>query len=126
MPTNKEILNSLRCPICKAQVDGNNYSIRFYCVYVRDHYNIWLKDGAVKRETVNIYDMSKLLKYEITQSYENNSTKTNILLENIDAEGREIFTFDEVSYKADIALFDFKNFNSEKALNKVKTFLVFR
>lgn len=125
MTTLKETLNSLRCPLCNSQIDGRLHSIRFYCVSNSDHYNVWLKDLKVKRETVNIYDFNKLLKYEISQSYFDSYNSTKVLLERIDAEGREIFTFDEISYTTNINLFDFRNFNPEKAVNKIKTFLVF-
>jgi len=125
MPTQKEILNSLRCPICQSQIDGVSYSIRFYCAQDQKHYNVWIKDGKLKKETINLYDLKKLLKYELTQTYETNGVKTIIILENIDAEGREIFSFEENSYTANLALFDFRNFNYDKAINKIKTFLVF-
>ncbi len=64
--TLKEILNSLRCPLCKSQVDGvYNYSPRFYCASNKDHYNVWIRDNLIKKEIVSLYDFDKLIKYEI-------------------------------------------------------------
>jgi hypothetical protein len=125
--TLKEILNSLRCPLCESQVDGiYSYSPRFYCATEKDHYNVWFKDNLIKKETINLYDYNKLIKYEIIKIYDGDNITTKVVMENIDAEGREIFTFEDRSFTIGMSLFDFRNFNLDTALNKIKTILLFK
>jgi hypothetical protein len=130
MLNKKQVLNSLCCPICTAQIDisvkyKDKYCTKYVCAYDEDHYVVLMSDTVIKYETINIYDMVKLLKYEITQTYVDLGAETTIVLKNIDAEGRTKFTWQENVYKTNLALFNFRKFNSETAINKIKTVLVF-
>lgn len=118
-------LNKLRCPICKAQIDMLDRA-GYGCAANSDHYqvNISSHDIAVTWEKVNIY--TKKHKYSIIKTYEQANIHTEIFIRDVDLEGRVIFTFDVKSYKTNVNMFDFTNFNSEKAINRINTILVFQ
>ena len=136
----KQILNSLRCPICGGQIDmihsyiskkGNNFS----CVYDSMHYALkFAHEIAVPKilhENVMIYNESHL--YDIRQTYfighppyciPQNST--SIFIRDVDKEHRIIddgvfktFTY----YKS---LFVFSKTDREKIIGRIKTILVFQ
>jgi len=125
--TNKftSALNKLRCPICKAQIDMLERA-GHGCAANSDHYQVSISphDIAVTWEKVNFY--TKKFKYSIIKTYEQANIHTEIFIREVDLEGRVIFTFDIKSYKTDINLFDFTNFNVEKAINRINTILVFQ
>lgn len=125
--TAKQLLNSLRCPICKAQIDmaimirGYNYC----CANDVDHYTLNLDFGEIKKERVNIYD--KKHKYSIIKIYDNSGKiETIINIFETDLENRVIFSFKEKKISFDNDIFDFKNFKVDRALNRIKTIFVFQ
>jgi len=130
-PAAKKILNSLRCPICDAQIDTTSYYVRDYnygCATDVDHYVIymilWEPVIRIASERVSIYDKNK--KYSLIKSYDNGKTTTIIEIYETDLENRVIFSFKEKKLVMDKDLFDFANFNVDKALNRIKTVLVFQ
>lgn len=132
-PLVKKILNSLKCPICDAPIDMTDYKKMYNYGCVRDinHYLICIKDDNLisvpflSVESVNIYDNCR--KYQLTQIYDQFSTnvKTEILVLEVDLEKRVQFNFKNNQLILDKKLFDFTNFNIDKAINRIKTVYTF-
>jgi hypothetical protein len=138
-PEIKKILNSLSCPICGAQIDIiKNY---YGCVANHDHYYLYISTSydwttntnsvapnQIYKEVVSIYADKYKYVIEKMYSYVNNNIDvvTYILVYEIDQEGRMIFSFKDKTLKLDFGAFDFKNFNVEKALSRIKTLFVFQ
>lgn len=127
----KSILNKLQCPLCKGQIDGVYKSFtkvqKFWCANVKNHYEITFVEDLIKTELINLYNYQELLNYEIVRDCDNNNTVSfTIRMRQIDAEGRIIFSFEDKVFTTSIDIFDFKNFNKDKALNKIKTVMLFQ
>jgi hypothetical protein len=124
-PITKKILNNLKCPICGAPIDIY-HSDEFSCAINNDHYIVWLSwiDHKINRETVNIYDRNH--KYKIEKQYIDNKTTTSISIYETDLENRVFFSFKQKKLVIDQSLFDFANFNSDKALNRIKMIFTFQ
>ncbi len=134
----KIILNSLRCPVCKGQIDlfdwakpvskkGNNFG----CVYESKHYGLyfvhWEMPYRIEQEIVIVNDASH--EYEIHQtSYVSGRPflSTQIRMWDIDPEGRVISSSEFKDFNFNKHLFDFSKSNKEKLLNRIKTILVFQ
>jgi hypothetical protein len=135
-PWLKALLNSLRCPICKAQIDTKPSSLDIFyrqfnysCAYDYTHYAININTGiavpTLESEHVNVFDSKH--KYSILKTYPViGKSKIEIRIYDVDAEGRINFTFKEKKFTTDLDLFDFKKFDSVKAVNRIKTVLVFQ
>lgn len=112
----KDYLNTLRCPVCKGQIDGVGNP--FYCATDREHYKIYLNGiNSPYHEVVVVYDAP--CRYEIIQQ----PNHTNIFFNrNMDASlgGQSLLT------AFDFKIFDFSKTNREKILHKLKTILVFQ
>jgi hypothetical protein len=125
---NKKLLNSLKCPICRGPIDMLDWKSQkpydFGCAYNIDHYKLLLNDGYITQEQVSFYD--KTHKYIITKSYKDSFEKTLIHIYEADQEYRVQFDFLQKLISPEVSLFDFRNFNVEKALNRLKTYLVFQ
>lgn len=133
LPT-KKLLNSLSCPICKAQIDiisGRCSSLYkgydYGCVINFDHYVLYISgvgnySPKIEKEAVAIYNDKH--KYQLVKTYLDNQVKTEITVFNIDPEGRVQFSFRNNSAKFDFDIFDFANFNMETALTKIETVLL--
>jgi len=130
MAPKKELLNSLKCPVCGGQIDiarvcGSNYG----CVNNPYHYNLNIETGSVAifsfltRERITLYDSK--YRYDILRIH-GESIKTKIEIFDIDGERRVIFSFKDKFVEIDGDAFDFNNFNSDKALNRIKTILLFQ
>ena len=126
-PLLKKILNSLSCPICKAPVDTLSYKAyigySYGCAMNPDHYLIRLDNCVLIIETVHIYDDKH--KYTISNHYTGDKLKTIINVHETDAEGRVIFSFKEKKLALDKAYFDFRRFNVDNAVNRIKTIFTF-
>lgn len=125
-PELKRLLNTLRCPICKHLID---IGARFGCVSNMEHYYVLIKDAhsenpILVEETVEIYD--KKHKYKITKIYENSKITTAIGIFDIDLEKRVQFSFKKTVLSFDQDIFDFGNFKSDKAIQRIKTLLTFK
>ena len=133
-PIAKQILNTLKCPLCKARIDlldwkdvsdGRKYN--FCCSSNWEHYRNffvhWQPVIYIEYETVVIYEGHR--KYHLTQ-YDDN--RTEIFIYDVDAENRIIDDKDKKKpvFRYDKKLFDFSNTNQEKIINRVKTILVFQ
>lgn len=121
----KKILDRFKCPICKSPIDviGNrNLYGNYCCAQNINHYIVKYDFPMVISETVFVFDINK--KYAITKSYQTN-IKTSIEVFETDLESRTIFTFSETKLVLDKDIFDFTNFDSKKALNRIKTVFIF-
>jgi len=126
----KKLLNSIKCPICNSQIDTlfkvNNPIYKgfgYSCVVDYNHYAIKIIENYfvyISEEIVNLRDEKH--NYCILQS----KFDTEIAIEEIDEEGRIQFAFSIPKIKKDLSLFDFQNFNYEKAINRIKMMLVFQ
>jgi len=130
MAPKKELLNSLKCPICGGQIDiapigGSNYG----CFNDPYHYNLNIETGSVAifsfltQERITLYDSK--YRYDIVRIHGDN-IKTKIEMFDIDGEGRVIFSFIDKFVEIDGDAFDFKNFDSDKALKRIKMILLFQ
>ena len=88
-----------------------------------DHYLIRLDNCVLIIETVHIYDDKH--KYTISNHYTGDKLKTIINVHETDAEGRVIFSFKEKKLALDKAYFDFRRFNVDNAVNRIKTIFTF-
>ena len=135
-PDARRLLNTLRCPICGAQIDLIEWhavtrsGFNFGCVADPEHYSIyfihWEVPLLIQKEYVSIYDGNT--KYTILQDYSHNRPpQTTIRLYQVDPEKRII---EGKRHKAaifpNITLFKFNQTTSEKLLNRIKTILVFQ
>ncbi len=126
----KQLLNSLKCPVCKSQIDtlltANNPIYRgfqYSCVANYKHYAIKVCENYlvyIAEEIVHLYDQRH--EYCILKTKFN----TEIAISDLDREGRVLFSFDIKKFRTELDLFDFQNFNYEKAINRIKTVLVFQ
>lgn len=120
----KQLLNSLTCPICKAPIDISFSKTYNYCRAMNyDHYTVIINDGILKNEKVHIYDDK--YQYVIINHLIDNVVKTEIIINEIDQEGRVLFSFNEKRLDLDKRYFDFRNFNVNKAVNRIKTICLF-
>lgn len=125
----KKVLNSLSCPICKSPIDMLPSGVKgfsFGCASDMDHYMLEMLYGLISIERVCIYDINKQHKYIITKKHKDGACDTEISIMDTDQEGRVIFSFTDNKVTTDLEMFDFRKFNAEKAVNKIKTFLLFR
>lgn len=136
----KLILNSLKCPLCKSQVDlfdwvhpriggllGNNFG----CVSDPHHYGIyfvhWEDPIRIEKENITLYEGK--YQYKVTQNYfiiGIPASFTEIDIREVDAENRVIDNKPIKHFGYNKILFDFSKTNREKILNRVKTILVFQ
>lgn len=128
-PELKKLLNSLNCPICKAPVDimsnSNKTGYDYCCAANSNHYMILVKKDPIflERERVFLYDKTNC--YSIINFHSETRSVTTIQIFKIDLEGRIIFEFKEKSILLDTCAFDFRNFNLNKAIHRIKTVFVF-
>lgn len=134
----KLFLNSLRCPVCRGQVDMFDWAKpvskrghNFGCVYENYHYGIyfvhWEQPYRIELETATVCDKSH--QYEIEQRGYVPGVKmgyTQIRIWDIDAEQRLINSSNFKSFGFNKHLFDFSKSNKEKLLSRIKTILVFQ
>lgn len=126
----KELLNSLKCPICNGQVDIIRvYESNYACVNEPYHYNLCVDTDLVTdlsfitQERVTLYDSK--YRYDILRIHKEH-IKTRVDMFSIDGEKRVIFSFKDKFVEVDGDAFDFNNFDSKKALNRIKTILLFQ
>jgi hypothetical protein len=134
----KTYLNSIKCPVCGAQVDmmdwANPVSKRgcnFFCVTTPAHYGIyyvhWEQPYRLEKELAIVAD--KKHEFEIEQTHHisvNPVTHTDIKIYDIDGEGRIIEGHKAKRFFYQKHLFDFQSCTKEKFLNRIKTILVFQ
>lgn len=120
-------LNSLRCPLCKGQIEGSPDAFGAkYCVTDRGHYLcclIYQDNYKIDFEDLSFYDNSN--KYNITKKYFP-KVITTITIEQVDQEHRLITGSKVKRVVLESNIFDFSKFNIEKSINKIKTILVFQ
>jgi len=85
---------------------------------------LWEPIIKIDRECVNLYEENR--KYSITKSYVDSHIITEIKVYETDLEHRVIFNFKEKKLVMNIDLFDFANFDQDKAINRIKTIFVFQ
>ena len=127
-PVVKKLLNNLKCPVCKSQIDITSQYNNYGCAIGIDHYRLKLEvDDPVVRiisETVKVYHGQH--KYIIIKQYQNGDIQTKISVSKIDLEGRDIFSFKDKELIINKDYFDFTNFKLDKVINRIKTIFVFQ
>lgn len=137
-PVIKQFLNSLRCPVCKGQIDlidSKNLKQQFKvynygCAQNYDHYviNYFNAHGyRLEKEMLHIHDASH--RYEVRKSYTVPGSKLIEVILSVfktDAEGRvkDDVHLKSLSFKTDVIPFNGQG--SEKMLNRIKTILLFQ
>jgi hypothetical protein len=148
----KIILNSLKCPVCKGQIDlfdwngSTNKKTKqhnFCCAADQGHYQIWFahwdSPPQISQDQVQIYDGKRL--YRIRQIYTSSSLATNqqivwnnateITIWDVDPE-RRIIILDSKNQKTtprfdyNKVIFDWQKIDRDKIINKIKTILTFQ
>jgi hypothetical protein len=131
--TTKALLNSLRCPICKSQIDLYDYlqknprstSYNFCCATDYTHYQMWFphweNSSQINYDQVDIYEGKH--KYRIDQRYLIN--QTIIYIWEVDIEQRFITEMSR-DFIYDKILFDYPNTNRGRVVNRIKTILTFQ
>ena len=124
----KALLNSLRCPVCGAQIDiagmGISRAYNYCCAAYPPEYMLWVDDllsvPKIRYDKVVIYDGSK--KYITDQGYVANETVFDIW--NVDAEGN-VKDYNYKTVKLDYILFDYQKTDREKIVRRLKMVMVF-
>lgn len=137
-PLVKQYLNSIKCPICRHQIDifeknkqGNNYA----CVRDPSHYAFRYvtsdKPYRLEYEDVCVYNGKYI--YSIRQHYYiNYSTgsekieETIIYIQEVDKEFRIIEKGISKLFNYKKLLFDFQKTDEIKIINRIKTILTFQ
>ena len=139
----KCFLNSIKCPICKSQLDTldglsplyykyDKMIKNFSCCKDYEHYAIyliyWELPVRICTETLILYEGK--YQYKISQYHSpNNPTiddATEITIKEVDSEHRLLDTYMNKTFNYNKLLFDFKNSDKEKIFNRIKTILVFQ
>lgn len=135
----KQLLNSLRCPICSGQIDLLDWTKleskpkdqNFSCVHDPEHFGIflvhWEQPIRLEQERATVYDGK--YRYRVTQYHYFNdipNPRTHIEIREVDPEHRikELISMKEFFYQKH--LFDFTKTNKEKLVSRIKTILVFQ
>ena len=130
----KTLLNSLKCPICKSQIDlydflqknSRSTSYNFCCATDYAHYQMWFPhwDAAaiINYDRVDLYEGK--YKYRIDQRYLINSTQITIW--EVDVEHRFLDERPRKIFKYPQIFFNYSNTNRDRMVNRVKTILTFQ
>lgn len=120
-------LNGFKCPICNSRIDISYMHNIYICSRDYTHYTVEIKlydsPPKVLHEIVNVYD--KKHKFIIIKDFYNEEPKFFIEVYDIDQEGRITFEFTIKKISLEEDCFDFKNFNVDKAINRIKTLFLF-
>lgn len=136
----KMFLNSLKCPVCGAQIDlfswvitrvGSKKGHNFGCAAEPSHYGIYFMHWEVphRLELESALVTNNGHQYEVRQTHYLGGKPVNfteIRIWDIDAENRVINSSVFKSFNFDKHLFDFSKTNKEKLVNRIKTILVFQ
>jgi len=124
-PEIKKILNGLKCPICKSPIDITyDFGYNYGCALNNDHYRLTIQTYVITKEIVNLYEKKR--KYSIVKLHFDKNTRTEIEIYETDLENRVIFSFENKTYISYRDLFDFTAFDADKAISRIKTFLLFQ
>jgi hypothetical protein len=121
-PILKALLNSMRCPVCGAQIDGVS---KFHCASNLNHYSIKFETDTwpirILSEKVIVNGDSR--QYEIIQTVDS----TAIYIWDLDGDNNRIIKKGNPPQPLSFnkKLFDFSKTTYEKLLNRVKTIVVF-
>jgi hypothetical protein len=129
----RHFLNTLKCPICKGQVDiyTNRSTIYNYsCVYNYLHYRLCIAELnnflIIERAKTTIYDNFKKIDVENIYNMLGVFLYTEIFIYPTDAEQRVIQNGKDFHINLTNQLFDFSKDSKDKILNRVKMFLTFQ
>jgi hypothetical protein len=139
----KVILNSLKCPICKSQVDLYDYmaprpksiGYNFSCVAEYYHYRMWFphwdSPALIDYDQVEVFEGR--FRYRIDQYYTIGrtvypvrSTSTIIEVQVVDGENHIIEEIRPKIFQYNKILFNWSTTNRDKIINRVKTILTFQ
>jgi hypothetical protein len=129
----KNILNSLRCPLCQSSVDLYDFATErqkpdvyynFHCINNNDHFEVWFPHWAeicqIDNDVVRIYYNNNY--YRIGQYYPNQATYINI--GKFGGENR-LNNSSERLYFGNV-MFDWQNTNRDKIITRLQTLMTFR
>ena len=114
----KALLNSLRCPVCKSQIDIYGGRIYSYCCAKNNlEYMLHIPFAAITLTPVIAYDKVKIFdddkKYIVDQQYETKTTVFDIW--SVDAEGN-VKDYNNKTVKLDYILFDYQKTDRERII----------
>lgn len=120
----KQLLNSLKCPICSSQIDIlQNYYTTFVCISNSDHYTITLHKNLalIETETLNFFDPHDYNRiYQIYKFYKDNGQLNfcTIIKYQMGEKNKGIkLAYDPIN---------FKYFSIEKAINRIKNIFIYQ
>lgn len=127
-PLAKQLLNSLRCPICNGQLDlidiykPERNGCNFTCVIDSSHYSIflnhWDEPAKIEREALSVNENN--LSYKIIQDYKPLFNSTLINIQDLQDPG---IPSKKITIRNKI--FDFNKINKDTIINQIKTVLTF-
>lgn len=124
----KQLLNSLRCPVCKAQIDiagrGISRAYNYCCSSRPQEYMLWIRERSptptIVYDKIVVYDSSN--KYIADQHYDDKTTVFDVW--NVDVEGN-LTDYSSKTVKLDYILFDYQKTDREGIIRRLKTVMVF-
>jgi hypothetical protein len=120
----KALFDSLRCPVCGAQIDlagkGISRQYNYCCADNNNEYVLHISELSITHDRAIIYDRNN--KYIIVQNYDVKQTIFDIL--KVDAEGN-ITDWNNKTVYLDYTLFDYQNTDKEKIIRRLKTVMTF-
>lgn len=129
----KSFLNTLKCPLCGSLIDifdGKEVKrkFNFACSSNYTHYGIWLNSDLypfIEEEVLEIHEKNHMYLIHQFHSQIPNTHMCSINIFNINGDGNITGSLSS-NFVYDKSLFDFRNTNRSKLLNKIKTILVFQ
>jgi hypothetical protein len=123
----KTLLNNLKCPVCKAQIDIAGRSIssqyNYSCSGHPQEYVLFIDSQLslpIRYDRVIIYDEHN--KYIVVQVYGAQYTVLDVW--KVDAEGN-LTDYNNKTVKLNYILFDYQKMDREKIVRRLKTVMVF-
>jgi hypothetical protein len=105
----KNLLNSLKCPICQSQIDG---TVTFHCAESLNHYLLRIKDLKIVEEIVTVCTEDYRIQIQQTAN-----TKITFI-HNLGIKEIKVINLN-------YAAFDFQNLNSEQIVSKINLLVTF-
>lgn len=141
-PAAKKLLNSLRCPVCKSQIDimtdseRKLFSSHWNCRCAQSpHFLLELLDDdlgtKIFEEKLSLLDQKNSMHWELTKMVENSIIPQfavfHIVAWEVDGDGNIIETSHPKFFKIlKEEIFDFRNFDPKEALKRLRTIMTFQ
>lgn len=123
----KKLISSICCPICKGQIDSKNKDFIFSCAK-EDHYMLHITNyNSFDEEKIAILDREKFFHYEISKIYGQNNRLIHTIIDRFPTQADYSVRYQKDHEKKLINydVFNFRNFNPETAINKIRTIMTF-